>query len=242
MNNPSPLVPQGSTLEQKNKSRARVRLAVFVVLSLHVVGLMALLMLGCRKTNEAEIAPTETNPPAPATMEASNPPPAGTNVLPTTAAPPTVETTPPPAAPAVQEYIVSKGDSFYTIARKFGVTMKAIQDANPNVQPTKLQIGQKLQIPVAASTPGAASAGGQTGGAVAGGEQTYTVKSGDTLTKIAAQFGTTVKAIRSENSLTTDKIIVGQKLKIPPKASAPETAPAAPSAPAPAPAPANPTT
>jgi LysM repeat protein len=47
------------------------------------------------------------------------------------------------------------------------------------------------------------------------GEQTYTVKSGDNLLKIAGQHHTTVKALRSANSLTTDRITVGQKLKIP---------------------------
>ena len=46
-------------LQQKNKGRARVRLAVFIVLSIHVFGLMALLMQGCRKTPEAEPAATE---------------------------------------------------------------------------------------------------------------------------------------------------------------------------------------
>ncbi|HTV75439.1 MAG TPA: LysM peptidoglycan-binding domain-containing protein, partial [Candidatus Baltobacteraceae bacterium] len=67
---------------------------------------------------------------------------------------------------------------------------------------------------------------------VSGGEAVYTVKSGDTLTRIAKANGTTVKAIESENNLTTTKIKVGQKLKIPASA---ETA-----APAPAPAPAAP--
>ena len=61
--------------------------------------------------------------------------------------------------------------------------------------------------------------------ASAGGEQIYTVKSGDNLTKIARQFGTTVKALRAANGLKTDSIKVGQKLKIPAKASAPATAP-----------------
>jgi LysM repeat protein len=45
----------------------------------------------------------------------------------------------------------------------------------------------------------------------------YTVKSGDSLIKIASQFGTTVKAIRAANSLKTDSIKVGQKLSIPSK-------------------------
>ncbi len=76
-----------------------------------------------------------------------------------------------------------------------------------------------------------------------GSGQIYVVKSGDTLTKIAATHGTTVKALRAANTLKTDKIKVGQKLKIPVKAVAP--APAAPEepmpvTPLPVPAPSNP--
>jgi LysM repeat protein len=74
---------------------------------------------------------------------------------------------------------------------------------------------------------------GSTGSGVAG--ETYTVKSGDSLTKIAKAHGTTVKAIKAENNLNTDHIKVGQKLKIPAKAEA-----AAPVAPASMPPPATP--
>src|SRR5258706_15912769 len=49
----------------------------------------------------------------------------------------------------------------------------------------------------------------------------YSVKSGDTLTKIAKANGTTVRAIRAVNNLRTDRILVGQKLKIPPAGSTP---------------------
>jgi len=53
--------------------------------------------------------------------------------------------------------------------------------------------------------------------------KTYSVKSGDSLTKIAGEFGVTVKALRSENHLKTDKIVVGQKLTIPGKTSVTST-------------------
>ena len=66
---------------------------------------------------------------------------------------------------------------------------------------------------------------------------TYTVKSGDTLTRIAKKNGTTVKAIKAENNLTTDHIKVGLKLKIPVKDTTPTptAAPEALVAPSPAP-------
>ena len=102
------------------------------------------------------------------------------------------------------------------------------------MEPTKLQIGQKIHIPAPAAPAAPAVTGAApVESASAGGEQTYTVKSGDNLTKIAAQFGTTIKALRAANGLKTDSIKVGQKLKIPAKASAPVAAPAAPAEPAP---------
>jgi LysM repeat protein len=142
----------------------------------------------------------------------------------------------PPTVPAgATEYAIAKGDSFSTIAKKFHVSVKAIADANPGVESTKLHIGQKVHIPAAAapSTP-AMTGTAPIESASAGGEQTYTVKSGDNLTKIAGQFGTTIKALRAANGLKTDSIKVGQKLKIPAKASAPVAVPTAPVEPAPA--------
>jgi len=52
MNNPNPFLPQGSFLEQKDKARTRVKIAVFFSISLSVVALMALLIQGCRKPND----------------------------------------------------------------------------------------------------------------------------------------------------------------------------------------------
>jgi peptidoglycan endopeptidase LytE len=46
-------------------------------------------------------------------------------------------------------------------------------------------------------------------------EAVYIVKSGDTLTRIARTYGTTVKAIEAANDLNGDRIVVGLKLKIP---------------------------
>jgi len=225
MNNPSPFVPQGSNLEQKNRARARVRIAVFIVISVNVVGLMAMLMSGCRKPAEPEAA-LDTNLVVPPVLDVTNLPAVDTNLAVT---PPAVDALPPTVV-ATQEYTVVAGDTFSSIATKFGVRVKQIQDANPTVQPTRLQIGTKLVIP-----PPTAPTAPAVPGATATDEQSYTVKSGDTLTGIAKDHNTTVRALRSANNLTTDRIRVGQKLIIP-KAEAP--APPPPVAPAPAPAPA----
>ena len=83
----------------------------------------------------------------------------------------------------------------------------------------ELKVGQKLAIPGATSA--AAPATDMTASSSSGGgEEIYIVKSGDTLSKIAKRHGTTIKAIESENGLSTTHIKVGQKLKIPAKAEA----------------------
>lgn len=49
-----------------------------------------------------------------------------------------------PAGPG--EYVVAKGDNLGSIAKKSGISLKAIQDLNPGVNPNRLQIGQKLKV------------------------------------------------------------------------------------------------
>jgi LysM repeat protein len=50
--------------------------------------------------------------------------------------------------PAYTTYVVKKGDTLFGIAKKNGITLKALMDANPEVtDPKKLRVGQKLKIP-----------------------------------------------------------------------------------------------
>lgn len=224
MNNPSPFIPQGSLVEQKNKGRARVKIAVFFVLAVHGVGLLALLMQGCRRDEKEGAQNDSSTNTAADTTAAFNPtnPPVDTNPPPSNPTTPVVvqDVTPAAAPAAPAEYTIAQGDTFSTIAAKFRVTTRAIIDANPGVDPKRLQIGQKIKIP---PPPAASAANTGTPGAAtqtANGEQIYTVVSGDTLTLIARKTGSTVKAIRSANNLTTDSIKVGQKLKIPKSSTA----------------------
>jgi LysM repeat protein len=224
MNNPNPFVPQGSLLEQQNKRRSRIKVGVFCVLAVGVVGLTATLIQGCKREqiSEENQPSVDTNM---VVMDTNTPPLQASNVAPPVMVPVQV----PVPEVAGTEYIVVKGDSFAKIAKKFGVSVKAIREMNPGIEPTKLKVGQKLMVPASsggAVAPAAASALSSTG--LSTSEETYTVKSGDTLTKIAKTHGTTVKAIESENNLSTTKIKVGQKLKIPVKAEVAVPAPVEP--------------
>jgi LysM repeat protein len=238
MNNPNPFVPQGSLLEQQSKRRSRLKLAVFCMLAVGIAGLSAMLIQGCSH-QQTETADNNTSPPMDTNNYTANTnPPPDTNVvvppIPTNPAPVIV---PPVVVTAGSEYIVVKGDTLGKIARKNGVKLKALEDANPTVKPTKMKVGDKIMIPAGTGATAPATTGISTGADMnsgsSGGEAIYVVKSGDTLTKIAKANGTTIKLIESENNLTTTKIKVGQKLKIPAKAEAatPAPAPVAPVAP-----------
>ncbi len=110
---------------------------------------------------------------------------------------------------------VAAGDSFESIANKYGVTVRELVSANPQL----LKIGDKLAVPVPvaipqesgtpASTPGNAGQPGTSG-------RTYTIKRGDTLSGIAIRYGTTVAALAAANNITNPNgIQIGQVLTIP---------------------------
>jgi LysM repeat protein len=243
MNTPNPLVPQG-TFSDKGKSH--IRITVFAILAVHVVLLGVLLIAGCNKKAEqlqdTALVPPVPPPPTDPWPTPSNAPPAAhvaqdaTHPAPTApvAAP---DTTAPPAEPVTgnfTEHTIAKGDSFYTLGRKYNVGFKAIADANPGVNPNRLKIGDKVKIPPPKLAGSSAPSGTAAAAAGEGGARTYKVKSGDSLMKIAKAQGVSLNQLRSVNNLRTDQIKVGQTLKIPvPTAAAAEPAPPIPGAPPP---------
>jgi LysM repeat protein len=250
MNTPSPLIPQGTT---PLRAKSTFFFKVLMILSVHVVLIGGMLLQGCKDTN------TSATPPAPETTatgtDVSNLPPvtaAGISnavanpqqpasqqpqvtqapLPPAQPLPPATVTPAAPPAPTTEtkEYVIASGDTLGAIARKNGITLKAMMDANPGINPKKLKIGQKVQIPASLSAvASAASPGAATPdmAAASGDTTTYTVKSGDTLSKIAKLNHTSFKKIMALNDLKTTSIKVGQKLKVPVKAASTEI-PAAP--------------
>jgi LysM repeat protein len=113
----------------------------------------------------------------------------------------------------IKEYTVVRGDSFSRIAQRQGSTVAAIRRANPGVEPTRIQPGMTLNVPIVG--PGS-SITSPSNGDLSG---VYTVKPGDNLTKIARAHGVTISQLRAANDLRTSRVNVGQKLKIPTAAS-----------------------
>lgn len=144
-------------------------------------------------------------------------------------------------------YTVVKGDALITIANRFHVTVGELQIWN-NLNNTIIYVGQVLKIAApAAPAPQAKAQSVATPAA----QTEYTVKPGDCLSIIALKFDMTVAELKTLNLMRSDKIYVGQTLKVSaatstsiapaPTSAAPAPAPKAPAlapkAPAPAPAP-----
>ncbi|NLY88695.1 MAG: LysM peptidoglycan-binding domain-containing protein [Firmicutes bacterium] len=111
---------------------------------------------------------------------------------------------PSPCPSGTFEYTVRAGDTFFTLAQRFNTTLEAIQRANPDVDPDRLQIGQIICIPGVAPSP------------CPPGTFEYTVRAGDTFFNLARRFGTTVDAIQMANpNVDPDRLQIGQTLCIP---------------------------
>ena len=98
-------------------------------------------------------------------------------------------------------YTVVSGDSLWSIAKKYNITVDELKKAN-GLTSSLLKIGQVLKIPTIKEEQSNNS-------------NTYTVKSGDSLYKIASENNTTVNELMSINNLTSTLINVGQKIKLP---------------------------
>jgi LysM repeat protein len=244
-------------MEQKNKQRARFKTAVIWVLAINFCLLVpGLLIQGCKDKDSADNQSTNvaTNDLA---MQAMQPdtntvaqPPVLSNTAPVVAIaptnPPTSITQPVPTATgSATTYKIQAKDSFYTIAKQFHVTVKAIQEANPGLDPKKLKVGKDINIPAPTATQTAVNSDPTAPKATATADSAdmYTVKPRENLTVIAKAHGTTPKAIIALNSLKSDRIKAGDKLKMPAaKTATSTTPPAADATPIPSATPTTPTT
>jgi len=101
----------------------------------------------------------------------------------------------PPSGSSI--YIVEAGDTLSSIANKLGVTVAELKSFN-NLTSDNLSIGQILLVPSPTEE-----------------QNTYIVKSGDTLWSIANRFNISVDDLKQENNLTSNTLSIGQVLKIP---------------------------
>ena len=96
-------------------------------------------------------------------------------------------------------YVVKKGDSLWSIAKKYNMTVDELKSIN-NLKSNLLSIGQRLKIKESNDN-----------------QNIYIVKKGDTLYKIGNMYGTTVDNLKALNNLKNNNLSIGQKLIVPSK-------------------------
>lgn len=127
--------------------------------------------------------------------------------------------------PEYTVYIVQPGDYLAKISRKYNIKIDAIKKANPSIKNDVIRIGQKLKLPGKVDVgeqkepaKAAAAGGAKTSSKFApyaGETVEYVVKSGDTLGAIAYGHGINIRQLKELNSLSSDVLKIGQKLKVP---------------------------
>ena len=100
-------------------------------------------------------------------------------------------------------YIVQRGDTLSLIARRHNTTVRAIAELNGILNPNLIHVGQRLIIPGTDNSSPSLT-------------QIHIVQPGETLTRIAERYGTTVSAIAATNYVANPSLIfAGQRLAIP---------------------------
>ena len=104
-------------------------------------------------------------------------------------------------------HIVEKGDTLYSLSKKYGVSVDDLRSANA-ISGSDLYAGQKLIIPAKKNDKRVTY-------------ESYTVKAGDTLYSIAKRSEITVDELRRLNSLDSSAVLkIGQNLKVPAQSGA----------------------
>lgn len=116
------------------------------------------------------------------------------------------------AATTADTYTVKAGDTLSAIASRYSTSSSTLASLNSLSNPNLIYVGQVLKVSSNASTNSSTSSSANSTVTTAA---SYTVKAGDTLSAIAAKYGTTYQALASTNSISNpNDIYVGQVIKV----------------------------
>lgn len=103
-------------------------------------------------------------------------------------------------------YTIRSGDTLFALARRFNTTVEAIIAINPGINPNRLQVGQRICIPGAATPPTPTCPNGFF----------HVIRPGDTFFGLSQQFGISVEAIiRANPGVDPNRLQIGQRICIP---------------------------
>ena len=117
-----------------------------------------------------------------------------------------------------QKYVVQQGDTYYSISRKFSVSLDELLSANKCTKDTPLLAGASLVIP---GKDNAAASSGASSGSTGAEYGVHTVLKGETAYSISRQYGVPLDELYAVNGMKKDDpIFAGQTLSIPQKNAA----------------------
>jgi LysM repeat protein len=117
---------------------------------------------------------------------------------------------------APQTHIVVAGDTLIGIASRYGTTVSALVTANHLANPNLIYAGERLTVPAVGAGGTRTTSPGRAGSSAPQSARTHLVVAGDSLTGIAAHYGTTVDAIIAVNPRPDPNLIyIGERLTIP---------------------------
>lgn len=104
-----------------------------------------------------------------------------------------------------ESYRVQRGDSFYLIARKFGISVRALMNANPAIAAGRLLVGDILCVPVGE------------GRSCPVGSSAYTVQQGQSVVDVMLSSNVSLRALREYNEdIRLTALRPGDVLCVPP--------------------------
>jgi cell wall-associated NlpC family hydrolase len=115
-------------------------------------------------------------------------------------------------------HTVQKGDTLYSLARRYGTTVDTLMRLN-NLRTPDLRVGQVLRLPAPAGSPPPQTPPPPTSPTPTPPPVTqltvHTVQKGDTLYSLARKYAVALQELMAANTLTSTDLVVGQKLQIP---------------------------
>lgn len=126
-----------------------------------------------------------------------------------------------PSTYAATTHTLAKGETYYSLSRKYGVSVTELQKANPGLNPSTLRVGQIIQIPSDPAPNSSAPTPARNLNPTPDPEPPTSAKSefhivskGDTLTRIATLHGTSLAELKALNNLRSSDIFIGQKIRL----------------------------
>ena len=110
----------------------------------------------------------------------------------------------------VTDHVVARGETLWGISRQYGVSLSALEAANPSVEPRRLRPGHLLLVP---TLPRAAGQG-RDSEASESSATVHVVRRGETLWELARRYRLQVEDLRRWNGLEGDLLVPGQRLRL----------------------------